>query len=113
MAVSVAVDVALGGPTGEAIGIFASRRAARSAADDFVRAGGGGRKAARDASKNERHGDGGRAMESAEKRVAQLRQEANTLPRKERQAMEKKAQRIQRDAERKRKGEEHSRKSKR
>lgn len=59
-----------------------------------------------------RHGDGGRALESAEATDAKLREEAKQMSRRERQATEKKAQRILESAQRKRKGEQHSQRGK-
>lgn len=66
-------------------------------------------------SKNEKHGDSGRAMQSADRRVADIERQIKegNLNKKERRALEKKAQRIREDAQRKAKGEEHGRRAKR
>lgn len=64
-----------------------------------------------DSSKNEKHGDGGRAMQSAEKQIAELERQIRegNLSKKEKQVLRKKIQRIREDAQKKAKGEEHGR----
>ena len=69
-----------------------------------------------DSGKNERHGDGGRAMNrpSTAKQIKDLdAQIKNAKNKKERQRLEKKQDNIKREAQRKKHGEEHSRGSKR
>ena len=64
--------------------------------------------------KNEQHGDGGRALEKADKQIKDLeKQYENSKSRVERQRIRKKIDRIRKDAQRKRKGENHSNGNKR
>ena len=68
----------------------------------------------KDNGKNERHGDGGRALSKSEKQIRQLEEKAaQTQSKKERNKIENKIKNIKRNAESKKKGEEHSRDSKR
>jgi RHS repeat-associated protein len=69
-------------------------------------------KRAGDHGKNERHGDSGRAMAKAEKRVAELTEQLVTAAGREAKKIEQKIKNIIRDAQRKDKGEEHSRREK-
>lgn len=64
-----------------------------------------------DSSKNEKHGDGGRAMQSAERQIAEIERQIRegNLNNKEKQVLRKKIQRIREDAQKKAKGEEHGR----
>ena len=71
-----------------------------------------GRKA-RNSSKNERHGDGGRALTKQEERLKELEEKIRTAPRKERQKLKKRLKNIREDAEKKRSGTEDSRSGKR
>lgn len=65
-------------------------------------------------SKNEKHGDGGRAQQSAEKQIAELEAQLyNGMPRSERLKIEQKIKNIKATAAKKAKGEEHSRTGKR
>lgn len=65
-------------------------------------------------SKNEKHGDGGRAQQSAEKQIAELKAQIyNGMPRNERLKIEQKIKNIKATAAKKAKGEEHSRTGKR
>jgi hypothetical protein len=63
--------------------------------------------------KNEKHGDGGRALNSSEKRIQELEEQLKTASRKEREKILKKIEHIKKDATNKKKGEEHSRSNKR
>jgi hypothetical protein len=63
--------------------------------------------------KNEKHGDGGRALTKAEKQIQQLEEQVKTAKGTEKARIKKKIQNITQDALRKRKGEEHSRANKR
>lgn len=64
--------------------------------------------AKKDSSNNEKHGDGGRALEKAGKRVADLeKQLADTVGKKARQKILNKIQNIWKDARTKAKGETH------
>ncbi len=68
----------------------------------------------KDNSKNEKHGDGGRAKSKAEKQIKDLEEQAkNTSNKKEREKINRKIINIRENAARKAKGEEHSRGSKR
>ena len=68
----------------------------------------------RDNGKNEKHGDGGRALSKEEKRIGELQDEVRLAPnKKEQKKLQKKLQNIRQNGERKRKGEEHSRGNKR
>ena len=61
-------------------------------------------------SKNEKHGDGGRAMQSAEKQIAELKAQIKPgMDRKERIKIENKIENIRKNAQKKAKGEEHGR----
>lgn len=64
-----------------------------------------------DSSKNEKHGDGGRAMQSAEKRIAELEAQLQngSLSRKEKDKIKQTIKNIRQDAQKKAKGEEHGR----
>lgn len=64
-----------------------------------------------DSSKNEKHGDGGRAMQSAEKRIAELEAQLNdtSLSRKDKDKIKQTIKNIRQDAQKKAKGEEHGR----
>ena len=73
---------------------------------------GTGRKA-RDSSKNERHGDDGRALERAQKQAEELEKKLLTAPKKERKRIQKKLQRKRQSGEKKRRGIEHGRRGKR
>ncbi|SKA47371.1 RHS repeat-associated core domain-containing protein, partial [Chitinophaga eiseniae] len=64
-------------------------------------------------SKNERHGDGGRAKSKAEKQIEQYREQLKTATGREKKQIEQKIKNVQRDAAQKAKGEEHSRANKR
>ncbi len=66
-------------------------------------------KSAEDSSKNEKHGDGGRAMGKAESQIAELEaQLAGASNKKERTRIKNKIRNVREDAQRKKKGEEHS-----
>jgi len=66
------------------------------------------------ASKNERHGDGGRAQAKADKQLSDLQNRlTNATSRKEKMEIRRKINNIKKDAERKRHGEEHSKANKR
>ncbi|MBR1375070.1 MAG: hypothetical protein IJ566_03205, partial [Cardiobacteriaceae bacterium] len=73
----------------------------------------GGRKAS-DSSKNERHGDGGRALEKARKANEKLQEKLDrgNLSRIEKERIEKKMERNIKNAKSKQKGENHSRRGK-
>ena len=64
---------------------------------------------AEDSSKNEKHGDDGRALGKAEERIKDLKGQLEGATRKERERIEKKIRNINDTALKKRKGEEHSR----
>lgn len=65
-------------------------------------------KRASDSSKNEKHGDGGRALEKEKKRIGELEEQLNrTENRKDGERIKKKIQNIRKDGEIKRKGVEH------
>ena len=67
-----------------------------------------------DSSKNEKHGDGGRSLKAAEKRIKELQEQIKPgMPKKERLSLEKKINNITKTAARKAKGVEHSRGAKR
>ena len=66
-----------------------------------------------DASKNEKHGDGGRGKSKAEKQIESLKEQAQGATRKEREKINQKIKNLTKDAERKKQGEEHSRTIKR
>ena len=68
---------------------------------------------ASDASKNERHGDGGRGWSKAEKQIEELEKELAGAPRKLADKIRKKIQRIREEAQKRAKGEEHGRTGKR
>ena len=72
-----------------------------------------GKKAA-NSSKNEAHGDGGRALESANKRIDEINKKLSdpTLSKKEKDYLRQKKKNITRTAQSKKKGENHSRKGK-
>ena len=53
------------------------------------------------------HGDGGRALKKAEKRIKELQEKMKTAPAKERKEIQKKIDNIREDAQRKDKGETH------
>jgi hypothetical protein len=61
----------------------------------------------KNASKGMPHGDNGRAIESVQKRVAQLQKQLQTATKSEQKVIKKKIENIQRDAQRKQKGETH------
>jgi hypothetical protein len=56
------------------------------------------------------HGDGGRSLVSAEKRIAELQKQMKTATKAEQKVINKKIQNIKEDAQRKAKGETHGRK---
>jgi hypothetical protein len=66
-----------------------------------------------DSSKNEKHGDSGRAMTKAEKQIEKLESQLGGANKKEKAKINKKIQNIKEDAQKKAKGEEHSRTKKR
>ena len=69
---------------------------------------------ATDSSKNEKHGDDGRAKAKSEKQIKDLEQQKELVKnKKERQALEKTIRNIRQTGELKNKGEEHGRNSKR
>ena len=69
---------------------------------------------ATDSSKNEKHGDDGRAKAKSEKQIKDLEQQKELAKnKKERQALEKTIRNIRQTGELKNKGEEHGRNSKR
>ncbi|MDO5411669.1 MAG: RHS repeat-associated core domain-containing protein [Lachnospiraceae bacterium] len=73
----------------------------------------GGRKA-RDSSKNERHGDSGRALEKAKKQTDKLDKELkNATSRREKKKINNKKKNINKKARKERRGENHSMKQKR
>jgi len=76
-----------------------------STGQDAGRAGTGRR--ARDSSKAERHGDGGRALAGAEQRIAELRKQLQGASKKEAKKIKQKIQNIRQAAQRKAKGETH------
>lgn len=59
-------------------------------------------------SKNEKHGDGGRALSKAENQIAELEKQLEGSPKKERKKIEQKIKNIRQTAEKKKKGIEHS-----
>lgn len=64
-------------------------------------------------SKNERHGDGGRAIQSADRRIADLQAQIKPgMDRRERIKIENRINNIRKDAQKKAKGETHSTKGK-
>ena len=66
-----------------------------------------------DNGKNEKHGDGGRALSKSERQVKELQDRVNnTHSRRERRRLEQTIKNIKRDADKKAKGEEHSRSNK-
>ena len=67
---------------------------------------------ARDNSKNEPHGDGGRAMSKADKQVEQLREQMKTEGRVGRKKLQDKINNINRDAAKKKGGENHGQRGK-
>ena len=71
-------------------------------------------KKATNSSKNEAHGDGGRALAKAEKDIAKLQEKLNKsgLSRAEKKQIETKIRNIRRTAQGKQKGESHSMKGK-
>lgn len=77
-----------------------------------IKAGGAVLKMAKDHGKNERHGDSGRAMAKAEKKIAELAGQLANATGREARKIEQKIKNIFRDAQKKHKGEEHSRRSK-
>ncbi|MFB6454396.1 RHS repeat domain-containing protein [Chitinophaga sp. Hz27] len=64
-------------------------------------------------SKNEKHGDAGRAQTKADKQIAQYREQLKTATGKLKKQIEQKVKNVQKDAAQKAKGEEHSRANKR
>ena len=67
----------------------------------------------RNNSKNEKHGDNGRALSKSERQIKQLQDRVNNTPsRHERKKLEQTIKNIRRDADKKAKGEEHSRSNK-
>ncbi len=69
---------------------------------------------AKDSSKNEKHGDSGRAEVKTKKKIIELeKQLEDASNRKEKEVIKKKIERIRKDAENKNKGEEHGRNKKR
>lgn len=67
----------------------------------------------RDSSKNERHGDGGRALGKADKMLQEYDRRTKALPRKSRNKLRIKKKRVEQNARKKRRGTEHSRTRKR
>lgn len=53
------------------------------------------------------HGDGGRALKNAEKRIKELQEKMKTAPAKEKKRIQKKIDRIRKDAHDKNNGETH------
>ena len=53
------------------------------------------------------HGDGGRALKKAEKRIKELQEKMKTAPAKEKKRIQKKIDRIRKDAHNKNNGETH------
>ena len=73
-----------------------------------------GSKKATDSSKNEKHGDGGKALSKAEKQIQELKQKLESATKKnEKKKIQQKIKNIQDAARRAKKGEEHSRTKKR
>ena len=68
---------------------------------------------ASDSSKNEKHGDGGRAISKSQQDIARLREQLKTASGRDKKKIEQKIQNITKAAQRKAKGEEHSRGAKR
>lgn len=66
-----------------------------------------------DSSKNEKHGDSGRAESKAEKQIAELEKKLQGASGNDARKIQQKIQNIRKTAARKRKGEEHSRGKKR
>lgn len=65
-------------------------------------------------SKNEKHGDGGRALGKSEKRISNLKSQLqNATTKKERKRISKKIQHETENAYKKQRGEEHSKANKR
>jgi len=64
-------------------------------------------------SKNEKHGDGGRALTKVEKQINELKEKLSTATGKEKKQIQQKIKNIQEIAQQKKKGEEHSRANKR
>ncbi len=70
-------------------------------------------KAATDSGKNERHGDGGRALESLQKQIEELqRQLERATNKKEKARIKKKIENLKKEAQKKKKGESHSQRAK-
>ena len=95
----VGIPIAASGIVTAAIGTWVSGNAIRNMS-----------KGKNDNSKNEKHGDRGKAKTKIEKQVENLRNEARDAPNKiERKKIENKIKNINKTAEKKAKGEEHSR----
>jgi hypothetical protein len=62
-----------------------------------------------DSSKNEKHGDGGRALSKAEQQIKQYEEQLKTATGRLAKKIQQKMQNVIKDANRKKKGEEHSR----
>jgi hypothetical protein len=68
---------------------------------------------ATDNGKNEKHGDGGRALDKAQKQIDDLEQQLQNATGADRAKIAQKIKNIKKIAQKKRKGEEHSRGCKR
>ena len=101
-------DVALQGVAEAGLGAVMLANASNNSSKGYNR----GRRTG--ASKNERHGDGGRGQTKADKQLLDLQNKlSNALSKKEKMEIKRKMVNIKKDAERKRHGEEHSRANKR
>ncbi len=70
-------------------------------------------KKAEDSSKNEKHGDRGKAESKADKQIKELEKQLESATKKQKKKIKHKIQNIKNDAAKKAKGEEHSRTNKR
>ena len=68
---------------------------------------------ARDSPMDERHGDGGRALDKNRERLKELEREIKVVPKKERLKLVRKKEKILRYSKKKKSGTEHSRTRKR
>lgn len=66
-----------------------------------------------DSGKNEKHGDGGRALDKGSKQIEELEKQLENATGKEKKEIEQTIKNIRKNAQRKKKGEEHSRGCKR
>ena len=66
-----------------------------------------GIRSGKESTKGMPHGDGGRALKKAEKRIKELQEKMKTAPAKEKKRIQKKIDRIRKDAHDKNNGETH------